>query len=173
VALRVEPFDRRRHDRSGFSCGEPSLDEYLARQATQDIRREIASLFCLVDDEGSPTPLPIAGYYTLCASSVRLRDLPPDRAKHLPSYPDVPAVLLGRLAVSLDLQRAGLGGQLLGEALRRCRALRVAAWCVVVDALNDRAAAWYKAAGFVALDDQPRRLILPAASVSPRRSSGG
>lgn len=169
MGLRVEPFDRGRHDRSGFCCGEPSLDEYLARQATQDVRRAVASLFCLVDDNGASGRLTIAGYYTLCASSVRLRDIPPALAKRLPSYPDVPAILLGRLAVSAGLQGTGLGGRLLGEALRRCRAMPLAAWCVAVDALNGRAAAWYERSAFVPLVGQPHRLILPTATISPPR----
>lgn len=161
----VEPFDRHRHDRTGFRCGEPALDTYLAQQATQDVRRDVASLFCLVD---APNPQ-ILGYYTLCASSVRFTDLPPALTRRLPPYPEIPAILLGRLAVSRDAQGSGLGSRLLGEAVQRSRGVPIAAWCVVVDALSDRAAGWYAQTGFMPFPHQPHRLVLPFRSLTPGR----
>jgi GNAT superfamily N-acetyltransferase len=161
VRLRIEPFDRGRHDRTGFECGATSLDDYLARQATQDVRRNVASLFCLtVDDDPR-----VAGYYTLCANRLPLHDLPADLARGLPRYADVPAILLGRLAVHRDRQRAGLGDLLIADALGRSLAVEVAAWCVVVDALSDRAAQWYQRYGFRRLPDHPLRLVLPTTTI--------
>jgi GNAT superfamily N-acetyltransferase len=168
VTQRVEPFDSKRHDRKGFTCGDPTLDEYLARQATQDVRRNVASLYCFVEDE-SPR---IIGYYTLCASALPAQDLPEDLRRALPRYSHIPAVLLGRLAVLRDRQGEGIGGLLLANAVGRTLTIPVAAWCLVVDALHPRAAAWYGAYGFRALPDQPLRLILPTDSIrklSPAR----
>lgn len=168
MSFRVEPFDKARHDRTGFRCGEASLDEYLARQASQDVRRDLASLFCMVED-GATT---IAGFYTLCSSSLPLHDLPAEHARRLPHYADIPAVLLGRLAIHADLHGKGLGGALLVDALERSLALGVATWCVLVDALHDRAATWYRRYGFEPLPGQPLRLIIPAATIrrlSPAR----
>lgn len=162
---RIEPFDRSRHDRSGFECGEPTLDAYLAHQATQDIRRDVASLFCFVDESSNR----VGGYYTLCASSVRLAALPQEMSKRLPPYPDIPAILLGRLAVRRDLQGSGAGRHLLMDALARSRAASIAAWCLMVDAVNARAEAWYARFGFVPLADIPGRLVLPLAGLTPAR----
>jgi hypothetical protein len=36
-----------RHDRDGFACGVESLDRYLKRQATQDVRRKANAVFVL------------------------------------------------------------------------------------------------------------------------------
>lgn len=163
--LVVESFDPTRHDRGGFRCGEPSLDRYLAEQATQDIRRDVASLFCLVE----PDRARVLGYYTLCAAGVRFADLPTELSRRLPRYPEIPAILLGRLAVREERQGDGLGWRLFGEAIQRSRATPIAAWCVLVDALQDRAATWYRDFGFTPLRDQPLRLVLPLKSVSPGR----
>lgn len=165
MALRVELFDPSRHDRSDFRCGEPALDSYLARQATQDVRRRVASLFCAVDGDDPR----VLGYYTLCATTVALGELATADAKRLPPYPKVPAVLLGRLAVRSDHQGSGLGRVLLASAVRRAQVVPVAVWCVAVDAIHERAADWYSSYGFRALPHQPLRLILPLARLSPGR----
>ena len=51
----------------------------------------------------------IAGYYTLASASILLSDLPETLAKKLPRYPSVPAVRMGRLAVSDSFKGKGLG----------------------------------------------------------------
>ncbi len=165
MVYRVEPFDASRHDRAGFHCGEPSLDEYLARRASQDVRRGVTRLFCAVD----PQTNRIAGYCTLSAVSVQLRDLAPADARRLPRYPDVPGFVLGRLAVHRDVQRQGLGRLLLANAVRRVQAVPVGVWCIAVDALDERAAEWYARYGFRALPHQPLRLILPLGNLTRAR----
>lgn len=81
------------HDRAAFSCGHHALDRYLKTQARQDIRRNIAAPFVLINAADETT---IIGYYTLSAFGVGLEDLPTEIAKKLPNYPIVPATLLGR-----------------------------------------------------------------------------
>ncbi|MCB9385482.1 MAG: GNAT family N-acetyltransferase [Bryobacterales bacterium] len=150
------------HDRASFHCGVPSLDEYLHQRAGQDARRKAAAPFVMLAPSGA-----IAGYYTLSAYAVRLIDLPPAIAKTLPRYPLVPATLLGRLAVSQDLQARGLGGFLLMDALRRSLAGSrvVASAGVVADALDDDAAAFYAYHGFKALPQRPKTLVLPMTKI--------
>jgi len=161
VDLHVEPFDRARHDRTGFTCGEPSLDEYLARRATQDIRRDLTALFCLLDGDDPR----VLGYYTLSASSIPFGDLPHDLVRGLPGYADIPAALLGRLAVRRDRQGVGIGERLMFDALERSLSGPAAVWCVVVDALNEVIAGWYVRYGLRPLDDQPLRLVIPAKTI--------
>src|SRR5262249_684041 len=88
----------RRHDRADFSCGNAILDRYLREFAFQDARRRIAAPFVAVFESA---PSKICGYYTLSAYAIRLSELPDTLAKRLPSYPRIPATLLGRLAVDL------------------------------------------------------------------------
>lgn len=152
----IEPLGAQ-HDRTAFSCGEPTLDAYLQRQASQDVRRRVAQVFVATDGKGS-----IAGYYSLSAASFQRHDLPPALAKRLPHYP-VPAAVLGRLAVDRGQQGRGLGEMLLLDAIRRVlwASRAVAIHAMVVDAKNERAQAFYERYGFRALASQPRRLFLP------------
>src|SRR5260370_31116342 len=75
TTLAVEPLGRH-HDRAAFSCDEPSLTDYLRKQARQDVDRDLASCWVLC----TPGDSAIIGYYTLTATSVDVSSLPPDLA---------------------------------------------------------------------------------------------
>ena len=155
--LIIEPLGSH-HDRSTFSCGEPALDAYLRRQASQDVRRRVAQVFVAVgDDPGS-----IAGYYTLSAASFHKSELPQALAKRLPHYP-VPAAVLGRLAVDQSRQGRGLGEVLLLDAIRRVvrASTEIAVYAMIVDAKDSRAQAFYERYGFRVFADEQHRLFLP------------
>lgn len=160
-ALVVEPLGPH-HDRAAFFCGEPILDAYLQRQASQDIRRRVAQVFVALGD----SPGRIAGYYSLSATSFEKDELPPTSAKRLPHYP-VPAAILGRLAVDRALQGQGLGETLLLDAIRRIvrASATIAVHAIVVDAKNDRAVAFYEQYGFRAFASERRRLFLPLDTI--------
>ena len=161
--LRVEPLDSH-HDRGGFSCGKDSLDRYLKTQAGQDVRRKANAVFILI---GPAEPARILGYYTLCATALAQGDVPEAARRHVPRYPLVSATLIGRLAVAQESQGLGLGALLLADALQRAvwSADTVGSSMVVVDALDDRAAAFYRAHGLVQLPES-HRLILPMRLVA-------
>lgn len=158
------------HDRSAFSCGEPALDDYLRRRATQDVRRGVARAFVAVDQATGA----LAGYYTLSAASFSREHLPEALAKRLPHYP-VPAAILGRLAVDQTHQGRGLGELLLADAIKRVlRASEVlAVHAIVVDAKNDRAKGFYERYGVRAFIDMPYRLYLPLDTVLKARPGSG
>jgi GNAT superfamily N-acetyltransferase len=153
----MEPLDRGRHDRSVFSCGVPALDSYLQRQAAQDMDRHAAVVYVAVVE-----PPVIAGYYTLSQFSIDLVRLPEDLAKRLPRYPVVPATLLGRLAVASALHGQGLGETLLFDALRRSlvQSAHIASAGVIVDAKDEKAAAFYERYGFSPILGADHRLFL-------------
>ena len=159
--LVIEPLGPQ-HDRASFSCGEPALDTYIRRQASQDARRRVAQVFVAVGD----APGEIAGYYTLSAASFEKDELPVDLAKRLPHYP-VPAAVLGRLAIDGEHQGRGLGETLLLDAARRLvrASATIAVYAMVVDAKNDRARAFYERYGFRAFASMPRRLFLPLQTI--------
>ena len=107
----------------------------------------------------------IAGFYTLSATSVAVTDLPASNAKKLPRYPLVPAVRMGRLAVSNAHQGLGLGAALLANALQRAASADIAAYAFVVDAKDDQAARFYVHHGFISLPSTALTLFLPLAGV--------
>jgi GNAT superfamily N-acetyltransferase len=163
AAFRVEPLDGRRHDRTGFACGVDSLDLYLKTQASQDLRRKANAVFVLVrvDSAGQ-----IIGYFTLCASALAPGDVPAAARRYLPRYPLVSATLIGRLAIDRRHQGQRLGSLLLARALRLAyeNADLVGSSMVVVDAIDDSAARFYAAHGFIRLPES-NRLILPMRSI--------
>lgn len=154
------------HDRSAFDCGEPALDDYLRRRATQDVRRRVARAFVAVDKATGA----LAGYYTLSAASFSRQQLPEAVARRLPHYP-VPAAILGRLAVDKRYQGRGLGELMLADAIKRVlhASEAVAVHAIVVDATNDRAKTFYERYGFIALVDTPQRLYLPLEAAPKAR----
>lgn len=167
-ALRVEALGRH-HDRDGFTCGVPALDEYLRRQAVQDQERKVAACHVAVPAAaGSPGPTAILGYYTLSNYSLQLRELPADVTRRLPKYPMVPAALLGRLAVATLHQGRGLGELLLADALRRTLrvAREIAIHAVVVDAKDHAAASFYARYGFRPFPGEPLRLFQPLSTLN-------
>ena len=158
---RVKPLGPS-HDRTAFYSGVPELDEYLRRQAGQDVRRKVAVPFVLVDTEDV-----ILGYYTLSAYGIRLEALPKDISKRLPRYPLVPATLLGRLAVSSPYRGRGLGRFLLMDALHRSwqNTREVASIGFVVEALDEVARRFYLHHEFLPLLDHASRLFLPMVTI--------
>ena len=144
--LVVQRLDGRVHDRKGFDCGEPSLNRYLHDLATQHHRAGVAATHVLVDDT---SPSNILGYYSLAAAQLSLSELAQADRRRLPRHP-VPVARLARLAVALDEQGHGLGESLLQEVVKRCLGLRteLGVHALLVDALHERAAAFYRRYGF-------------------------
>ena len=161
LEFQVQPLGPH-HNRADFSCGVEPLDNYLKRQAGQDVKKRVAAVFVL-----SPNGREIAGYYTLAQFSVELGTVPQHIAKTLPKYPMVPAALIGRLAVSTVSRGQGLGEILLMDALHRSLLLsaQIASTAVIVDAKDDQARRFYVKYGFLELPGITGRLFLPMKSI--------
>ncbi|WP_235263386.1 GNAT family N-acetyltransferase [Nitrincola sp. A-D6] len=154
----IRPLDGD-HDRSGFHCGVASLDDYIQKQARQDVKRRISRVFVATTME---QPNSIVGYYTLSTLSIELSQLPQALARKLPRHP-VPAALLGRLAVNQAAQSHGVGQMLLVDAIKRTLAVsdEIAIYAMVVDAIDERAQHFYEQFGFSLLSSGNQRLFLP------------
>jgi predicted GNAT family N-acyltransferase len=127
------------------------------------MRRKANAVFVLIPVD---SPRKIAAYFTLCAYGLAPGTVPEAAKKHIPRYPVVSATLIGRLAVSKELQGQRLGFLLLAEALRKAyeNASVVGASMVVVDAIDERAVQFYQAHGFIKLPES-MRLILPMRTI--------
>lgn len=162
LAWSEEPVNRA-PDRSAFDCGEPALNEFLQRQARRSHELGGAKTFVAVSGEDRTKVL---GYYSLCPASIEYARTPETIRRGLARY-DVPGFRLARLAVALDRQGQGLGGQLLLAAGRRClkAAAEVGGVALLIDAKNDRAAAWYETYGAIRLADTPLTLMLSLSTI--------
>jgi predicted N-acetyltransferase YhbS len=150
--LRLERL-REHHDISGFASGNSDLDGWLRRHALPSQAMDSARTFVLLRDDS------VVGYFSLTMASVRREDAPTRLVRGLPSYP-VGMVLVARLAVDAAEQGSGLGAQLLSEALRKAvdAGEIAAARLVLVDAIDDAAAAFYRRHGFTPAPENPMRL---------------
>lgn len=160
---RLEPLGSH-YDRAGFRCGIESLDIYLKAQASREMRRKANAVFVLLPKGSSSL---IAGFFTLCAYGLAPGAIPEAARRHIPRYPMVSATLLGRLAVSTEFQGRSLGSVLLAKALEKAfeNAAQVGSSMVVVDAIDERAAKFYAAHGFLRLPDS-MRLVLPMRTIA-------
>ena len=151
------------HKREVFSCGNQLLDDYLKRQAKQDVKRKLSACFVLDEDNV------VRGYYTLSSSSIHRSILPNIVIKKLPpSYSDLPTTLLGRLAVDSRYKGQGLGELLLMDALKRSyNASResVGSMAVIVDPIDEGAAKFYSKYDFILLPDSGK-MFLPMTTIS-------
>lgn len=151
------------HDRTGFECGVDALDRYLKRQAKQDSKRRIARVFVATKPDN---PSSVIGYYTLSTLSIELNQLPEKLVGKLPRH-QVPAALIGRLAVSKAAQGQGIGKMLLADAIKRTLAVgdQIAIYAMVVDVIDDSVKGFYEQFGFTQLSDDSPRLFLPLKSI--------
>ena len=155
----VVPFDKNQQ-RKQFDCGIDELNKYLYQNISQDVKRNIATAFVVLDNNK------IIGFYTLSASSINTGDLPEILKNKCPKYPLVPVALLGRLAVDVHYQKQGLGDLLLMDALKRSlrSSEQIAIMSVAVDAINQSAINFYQNYGFDKLSGN--RLFLPIKTIA-------
>ena len=146
-----------KEDRSEFCCDSEPLDRYLRTQASQDVRRRVSTCYVALE-KGTGR---IAGYYTLSAADIPVSELPSEVARRLPRYPSVPAARIGRLATDRRFQGRGLGAALLLNAAMRALRSEIAVFALVVDAKDDKAAAFYRHHGFSVFASNPFQLISP------------
>lgn len=151
----------KQHDRQAFDCGVVALNNYLAKIASQDVKRKAAAVFVL---SPSSEPSRVAGFYTLCSTSIELSSLPQQLTKRLRRYPEVSAILIGWLA--RDVAFPGAGSLLLADALTRCVRVsaEIAASVIVVDSKGEAATNFYAQFGFISLPRIPHRMFLPMAT---------
>ena len=131
------------HDVSKFDCGKESLNDWLRRFALINQRSDSARTY-VIQRAGR-----VVGYYSLAAGAVRKEESPARIAKGLANHP-IGVILLARLAVDCTEHGAGLGKRLLMDALSRALAAAeaIGARAILVHAIDDDAATFYKRFGF-------------------------
>ncbi len=161
----------KKHDRGAFDCGEPALNEFLQRYARRNHELGGAKTFVAVDDADDRT---ILGFYSLSAASIEYSRTPEIVRRGLARH-DVPVFRLARLAVDRQAQGQGLGGELLYRAGRRSlfAATEVGGVALLIDAKNEKVAAWYATFGAVPMIDTPLSLLLPLVSIQNAMKATG
>jgi GNAT superfamily N-acetyltransferase len=153
------------HDLSGFDCGNDELNRWLVDHALASQKADLARTYLALRGET------VAAYVSLTTGSIRHEAAPRRYARGMPRHP-IPTILIARLAVDRRHQGQRLGSRLLAEALRLAVAASntAAARLVVVDAIDERAAAFYRRWGFIDVPENPHRLFRKISDI--RRTLG-
>lgn len=160
MSYRVEPLDDR-HDLDNFACGRRELDEWLTRHARSATRQGTRTYLLIEETSGA-----VAGYFAITPHLIEREQAPRRVGRGAPQR--IPALLLAKLALDQRLQGQGLGAELLVHALTTIvTAARLAGGrIVVVDAIDDAAAAFYRAHDFHPTPTDPHRLVLKLSTVA-------
>jgi ribosomal protein S18 acetylase RimI-like enzyme len=149
-----------KHDRAAFASGNEKIDAYFRNAVSQDVRRDYAACYVLVEGESGK----VAGFYTLTSSSIPVDEIPPALARKLPRYPRVPAVLIGWLGRDVGFRGQNIGAMLLYDAFARIATSPIGAYAIFADAIDDEAAAFYRKHLFIPFAAKPHSLFLPVAT---------
>ena len=157
--MRIHPLTGS-HNRQGFDCGTPEMNDWLRQVARQHQDKGLSNTFVAVLEDD---PERICGYYALTLTEVDRRYLPEPYRKKLPQR--IPGIRLGRLAVDQRYQGKRLGELLLMDVISRTQRIHQEAGVVglFVDALDERAAGFYRHFGFMLTPDNELMLFLPVA----------
>ena len=149
-----------KHDRTAFASGNDRIDAYFRTVVSQDVKRNYAHCYVLVEKETKR----LAGFYSLSATDIPLKDMPPDLARKLPRYPTIPAALIGWLGRDIGFRGQEVGAMLLRDAIVRVSASHIGVYALCADAIDEAAAAFYRRYLFTPFESRPRSLFLPLAT---------
>ena len=150
-----------RHDISQFSSGVPTLDAWLRGKARLNEARGGARTYVACDGDR------VAGFYSLAASSVERRRVSSRVRRNMPD--PIPVILLGQLAVDEAYRGRRIGSDLLIDAAKRSlsAAGAVGARAVIVQAVDERARAFYERFGFRPFSErEPLMLALRMSEIA-------
>lgn len=143
-------------DRDLFDCKRDSLNDWFRRHAWFNQVNGISRVNVIADAVTGR----IVGYVTLSAAQIERAFLPKSMQRNRPEQ--VPALLLGQLAVDKDYQGQGHGADLLLFALRAAmRASNsVGSMGVITHPLDEALRGFYARWGFQDLPFDPRRAMI-------------
>jgi GNAT superfamily N-acetyltransferase len=170
-AWREEPISKK-HDRKGFDCGQDELNTFIAQYARQAHEGGSAKTYCAIDVADGKT---IFGFYTISPGQVEMHQVPLAARPAGGGRHAFSGFRLARLAVAKAYQGQQLGGHLLARAIGRCKKVstEVGGTALLIDAKDEKGAAWYGLYGAVALDDRPLSLVITYAEFDKARVAAG
>lgn len=143
---------------TAFRCGHVSLDRWLRKHAMRAQRSGTARTHAWVGGETA-----VVGYFAVAPTQVRRESVPRSLTGGVSV---IPGYLLARLALDRALHGQGLGVELLVEALQVIVAAAdtAAGRLIVVDAIDDAAASFYRHHDFRDIGAEGRRLVMTVAT---------
>lgn len=149
------------HDVSDFSCGRPTLDHWLKTRALSNQEKGFTAVLVVHDANR------VVGYYGLAPTAVVPNVMPRSIRTGQPPDP-VPCLLLGQLATDIGWVGRGIGTGLVKHALQRSvsAAKLVGGRALMVNAVDEEAAAFWQRRGFLPSRDDPLILFRSMAAIA-------
>jgi GNAT superfamily N-acetyltransferase len=149
------------HNLTGFDCGHQVLDDWLKNAALNAERMGTARTRVWVDAQYTAI-----AYFSLAPHVVMRDDVEHKLGRGSPHA--IPSVLLARLALDRTRQGRGEGSLLLVDSLTvAIEGMRdVGGRLIVVDAIDAKAAAFYRKHGFTPCPGRADRLVIKASDVA-------
>ncbi len=147
------------HDLAHFDCGNAALNDWLRNQALRSQQANTARTYVWTVP-GDPV---VVAYYSVAPTQILRAELSGGQAG---GYSVVPAYLLARLALDRTLHGQGLGAEVLVDALQvMVTAASVGGGrLIVVDAIDDPAAKFYRHHDFQPVKGNPNRLVMKVST---------
>lgn len=142
------------HDVSAFACGHSSLDDWLKRRALANQKAGASRTYVVSEDRR------VVAYYALASGALACMAATGKLRRNMPA--PLPMAILGRLAIDSAFQGRGLGRALFRDAALRILSAADAIGIrgLIVHAISDDAAAFYRALGLEVSPAEPRTLMI-------------
>jgi GNAT superfamily N-acetyltransferase len=149
----VEPLSEE-HVLAGFDSGESSLDEWLVQRAKPNQAAGFSRTYVVAEDGR------VVAFHAVSSFTIFRADATGRARRQSP--PQIPAVLLGRLAVDWHFQGHGFGAALLRHAMELTvvAADTVGIRLLVVNARDEEAARFYRRFGLEPSPTNPLDLMI-------------
>lgn len=164
MSFQIAIFDPSEHVVSAFDCGHDDLNDWLIKNAAKDHQRGL----CRVHVAHTPDSSEVMGYMALVTHTLQKRDLTKKMraGAHGSDDRQLPALLLGKLAVDQSAQGTGLGSKLVDAAFQVALDIAENAGLLVVavDVREDALFTYYQRHGFTRLGNS-MTMAIPIAQI--------
>lgn len=140
-------------DVQGFTCGHPSMDQWVHKEAYSQQRQGNVTTWLCLGDDGKPL-----AFFSLKMHVLTVPNSFSNSQKKrwgVNSDGHAPAFFIAKLGLHVDLHGQGLGHELLREAQQKCvtSAQTVACKVIALDAIDHSLIDFYTKAGFVRIGE--------------------
>ncbi len=161
IPISIEPFGRK-HDRTGFVCGNTYIDAQLQRSIIPLVELNLSRAFVAAE----PNSVKVLGFYAMHSHTIEPWKVPPQWESIISdnNLGGIPAAYISLFATTERCQGRGIGRLMMADALRRIKAASEAlgTFAVVLDAADQKAFDFYSSIGFLSMEQNLRMFYLVA-----------
>ena len=162
LAVRITPLEQH-HVREAFCCSEPRINTFLIDRSLQDHQGYKVRVFvATVDDDPK-----VLGFYSLQLSALASGKIMGKCKQKFGKRP-IPAVYLSMVGVQEEYEGKKIGTQLMLHAFERTMTIadNAGTYCLYLDAVSEKRAAWYEQLQFTRIPSEPLVMYIPIQTIA-------